>query len=81
MKTNIALVYIRNDQKTIFPVNDINHAVCLANAISDSDSLNKFVHFNIFEVCQYDSNFGTVGSLWKSKDGIGFEEYWRKQMD
>lgn len=73
-KIQIALVYIRNGQETIFPVKDVDQAVQLADAITDSDLLNDTVDYNMFDVCEYHN--GQIGDSWASKDGGDFEEYW-----
>lgn len=70
----IALVYIRNGQETIFPVKNIDHAMRLADAVADSDLLNDDVGYNMFDVCEYHN--GQIGDAWESEDGIDFEEYW-----
>lgn len=76
MDTNIklALVYIRNGQEMLFPVKDIDQAVRLADSIADSDLLNDFVDYNMFDVCEYDN--GEIGDGWENEDGVNFEEYW-----
>lgn len=74
MKTQIALVYIRNGQEIVFPVKDLDHAVRIADAIADSDLLNDAVDYNMFDVCEYHN--GRIGDAWESEDGGGFEEYW-----
>ena len=43
VKAKLALLYIRNGQETVFPVQDIDQAVRLADAIADSDLLNDAV--------------------------------------
>lgn len=75
-EVNLALVYIRNGQETIFPVEDIDHAVRLADAIADSDLLNISVDYNVFDVCQYHN--GQIGDRWEDKNGQNFEEYWEQ---
>ena len=71
----IALAYIRDGHLTIFPVKDIDHAVRLADAISDSDPLNDTIGFSFLDVCEYLD--GDIGECWESEEGENFEEYWR----
>lgn len=41
MNVQLTLIYIRNGHETIFPVKDIDQAVRLADAIADSDLLDR----------------------------------------
>lgn len=75
MKSTLALVYIRNNTETIFPVKDIDHAIKLADAIADSDLLNDSVDCNMFDVCEYQNS--SIGDSWTSEDSEEFDEYWR----
>lgn len=77
MKSTLALVYIRNNTETIFPVKDIDHAIRLADAIADSDLLNDSVDCNMFDVCEYCD--GNIGDSWMSEDEEEFDEYWRSR--
>ena len=60
----------------IFPIRDIDQAVCLADAIADSDLLNDAVDYNLFDVYEY--NNGRVMDAWETDEGITFEEYWEQ---
>ena len=53
VKAKLALLYIRNGRETVFPVQDIDQAVRLADAIADSDLLNDAVDYNLFDVYDY----------------------------
>lgn len=75
----LALCYIRNGTETIFPVNDIDHAVKIADSIADSDLLNDNVDYNMFDVCIY--NNGVLGDAWESDEGLDFNEYWCQCRD
>lgn len=79
MKAEIALIYIRNGNETIFPVKDIQHAITLADSIADSDLLNDSIDYNMFDVCQYDGR--NIGDAWESEDGEDFDEFWRRVRD
>jgi len=69
-----ALVYIRNGDTTIFPVENIEQAIRLADAIANSDLLNDSVDYNVFDVVEY--SYGKIGNAWESEDGLDFSEYW-----
>lgn len=73
----LALIYIRNGVETVFPVKDIDHAVCLADAIAESDLLNDDIDFNMFDVCEITD--GTIGDAWESDGHEDFNEYWRRK--
>lgn len=77
-KPKIALSYIRDGKETVFPVKDIDHAIRIADAIADSDLLNDFIDFNMFDVFEY--NNGALGDAWESEDGDSFEEYWKSHL-
>ena len=77
-KVQIALVYIRDGQKTVFPVRDLDQAVHLADAIADSDLLNDSIGYAILDVCEYYN--GEIGDTWESEDGADFNEYWRNRV-
>ena len=76
VKAKLAPLYIRNGQETVFPVQDIDQAVRLADAIADSDLLNDAVDYNLFDVYEYKN--GRVMDAWETDEGITFEEYWEQ---
>ncbi len=76
VKAKFALLYIRNGRETIFPVQDIDQAVRLADTIADSDLLNDAVDYNLFDVYEYKN--GKVGDAWETDEGLTFEEYWEQ---
>lgn len=76
VKAKLALLYIRNGRETVFPVQDIDQAVRLADAIADSDLLNDAVDYNLFDV--YDYKNGRVMDAWENDEGLTFDEYWEQ---
>lgn len=70
----LALIYIRNGTEMILPIRDIDQAVCLADAIADSDLLNDDVDYNMFDLCEYHNR--KIGYSWESENGEDFDEYW-----
>ena len=76
-----ALVYIRNGTETIFPVNNMFHAITLADAIANSDLLNDHIDFNCFDLCEYNKKTNEIGDTWESKNYEDFNEYWRNYRE
>ena len=76
VKAKLALLYIRNGRETVFPVQDSDQAVRLADAIADSDLLNDAVDYNLFDV--YDYKNGRVMDAWETDEGLTFDEYWEQ---
>lgn len=76
VKAKLALLYIRNGLETVFPVQNIDQAVRLADAIADSDLLNDAVDYNLFDVYEYKN--GRVMDVWETDEGLTFEEYWKQ---
>lgn len=78
-KASYVLFYMRNGREVYFPVETIDQAVFLADAIADSDLLNKDVDYNLFDVFLYIN--GEPGEPWMSANDEDFEEYWRNDRE